>query len=541
MNTSPRLVLKPSWTRSALGMVAGSALFAGLVALLYAISFHIAAGTSDKATTLLVGQDVGSGNLLLHGWILPPGNYWTSDVTIYAIWTRLFGLYQGMLYLEPAIVAALAIVAGVLMVKENRTLQSSLAGILTLVVLLVFATPPMALWLVGNGFHIVTALYALVAFLLLRESTFGWRWVPAVAVLAFGMLGDLEIVAFAILPLFLAGISAMLRRRSWRSGFSQVGAAIASAVIGEFFLRSTLAFGAFRRGPSLPVAHLHQMATNLGHVFTYSAELLGVTNGRFGTAGIPIGLLGVHVVGGLLTIFGLIAALGSVVVGVIRGTSGGDSRESDQETWRIDDLLLFGAFGSAALFVVLAGANGLGIHFLSIPVLFASILAGRVVSRAWPRLPKGRIRQSVAMFGVALSLVLATGIAIEISLPAPVQPASALVAFLEQHDLRNGIGGYWTAAITTVESRGQITVRPVEVAPNGKLRRMMTQSSERWYRDQHFQFVVGDTSHAGNVTNAAARKTWGVPTHIFDVGQYRVYVWGKDLRVLAFPPGAKLG
>ena len=519
----------------------GSVLFAGLTALFYAVSFHVAAATSDKATTLLVGEAVGKGNLLLHGWTLPPGNYWTSDVAIYAVWTRLFGLYPGMLYLEPAIIGAVTVFVGASMVRGDRSSRSSAAGLVTLVVLLVFATPPMALWFVGNGFHVVTALYTLVAFLLLRARTYGWRWLLGVALLSFGMLGDLEIVAFAIIPLALAGITAALRRRSWRAGAPQLGAAVASAVIGELCLRLALALNAFHRGPSLPVAHLHQMVTNLGHVFTFSAELLGITNGRFGVAGVPIGLLGVHVIGGVLTVVSVIAALASTAVGIVSGSSARGDDLDEEARWRIDDVLLFGTIGSAALFVVLAGANGLGIHFLSIPVLFASILTARMATRVWSHLPAGIFRRAVAGVGVVLALALASTVAIEITDAAPPQPTAALVSFLEQHHLRNGIGGYWASAITTVESRGQVTVRPTEVAPDGTLRRMMTQSSAEWYRDQHFQFVVGDTLRGGFVTKIAAEKTWGAPAHSYVVGQYRVYTWNRDLGLLAYPSGAALG
>jgi len=531
----------PLRMRFVVGMVFFVSWLAGMVTLFYEISIHIAAGTSDKATTLLAGQDMGSGNILLHGWILPPGNYWTSDVALYALPVRLLGLHPGLLYLEPAVVAALTVVMSMLLIRELGPTCATLAGSFTVGVLLVFSTPPMALWFVGNAFHILTALFTLIAFLALTRNTFGWRWAISVALLSFGMLGDLEIVAFAMIPLALGGVSAMLRRRSWRAGVAQVSAAIASAVIGELALRLTAAFGAFRRGPSLPVAHFHQMVTNLGHVFSFSAELVGLTNGRFGTAGIPIGLLGVHFVGGVLTVLGLIVALERVVAGVVRGAPQGGTREPQQESWRLDDLLLFGTVGSTVLFVVLAGVNGLGIHFLSVPVLFASILTGRMVARAWPRLSGDMTRRTVSVIGVAVSLALASGIAVEISLPAPQQPVSGLIAFLKKHHLHNGVGGYWAAAITTVVSRGEITVRPVEVAPNGKIRRMMTQSNDRWYHDNLFQFVVGDTLHAGNVTAIASRKTWGTPVHTYVVGQYRVYVWDRDLRISAFPPGAKFG
>ena len=68
---------------------------------------------------------------------------------------------------------------------------SALAGGLTVIALLGFATPAMALFFVGRGFHMSTALYALLAFAALRRGRFGLGWFLAVVLLAAGMLGDL--------------------------------------------------------------------------------------------------------------------------------------------------------------------------------------------------------------------------------------------------------------------------------------------------------------------------------------------------------------
>jgi hypothetical protein len=71
------------------------ALFAstGLVLVLDAISARVYAGGSDRATAILEGQAVGSGNVLLHGWILTHDSFWTTDAFFYALasstWNQL--------------------------------------------------------------------------------------------------------------------------------------------------------------------------------------------------------------------------------------------------------------------------------------------------------------------------------------------------------------------------------------------------------------------------------------------------------------------
>ena len=510
------------------------AAFTGLVALLDAVAVHTGAADSDKATTILVGQAIGDGHFLLHGWILSPGSYWTSDATFYALAVRLFGLRPELLYAEPAVVAAATISVGIFMTLEDRRGSAGFAGVVVVVALLVFATPAMDFWFVGKGFHVATALYALVAFGAMRRGRFGWGWALAVVLLAFGMLGDLMIVAYGAAPLFVSGLVAILRERKWQSGIAQVAAAVASVGIGELALRLANALGRFKPGPTLRLANLDQVLTNLRHVFTYAADLVGLTNGRFATGGVPLALLGVHAVGALCMAASLLAVLVNLVAGVVRGRSQNQVLASGPEPWRLDDMLLIATFGSSVTFVILAGANGHGVHFLVLPIVFASVLTGRMVARAWSKVPTRWAFRALAIAGIAVSLSFGAGLGYALSNPEPTQPASFLATWLQAHNLRNGIGGYWSAAITTVESGGAVTVRPVSIGLHG-MQRTMSQSSASWYAGQRFQFFVYGTSKSSKRYLMSATRTWGTPAHTYEVGRYHVLVWDHPLSVAPFP------
>ncbi len=504
---------------------------------MYATSVHATAGTSDKATTILAGQAMGDGHLLLHGWILPPGNYWTTDAAFYAVAVRLGGLRPGLLYSEPAVLAVLTIVIGIVIAREGRHGGAAVVGGVAVLVLLALATPAMAYWFVAKDFHVGTGLYALLAFWLLRRGRFGWGWVVAVLLVTVAMLGDLEVLAFAVAPLLVAGVAAMLRERRWQSGVAQVTAAVASVAGAEVLLRIRDVLGGFKPSQALPLASLAEMVTNLRHVTTFGAYLVGLANGRFGTAGVPLSLLGVHVVGGLCMLACVVAALASLVAAVVRGRPRDEPSAGEGQLWRLDDMLLFATLGAAVPFVILAQVNGIGIHFLTVMVVFASILTGRMVARVWPKLPSGWPAPALAVLGVTLSLSFAAGLGYELSRPVPVQPQQYLATWLEAHGLRNGIGGYWTAAITTVESSGAVTIRPVDVARDGRLLRYMSQSSASWYAGQHFQFYAFHVSRHRSRNISAAEKTWGTPAHIYAVGAYRVLVWGRSIGVAPFPRG----
>ena len=177
-----------------------------------------------------------------------------------------------------------------------------------------------------------------------------------------------------------------------------------------------------------------------------------------------------------------------------------------------------------------------GARYLVAAVVFASVLAGRIVAQAWQRLRPGRMTRAICVVGVAVSLCFAAGLGCTLAQPVAAQSASTLASFLEAHHLRNGVGGYWAASITTVESKGAVTVRPVWANQEGKLGRYMKLSSAGWYAGQQFQFLVYETPVYQGVDSTSATKTWGPPAHIYVVGGYHVLVWSDTFSVAPFPP-----
>jgi hypothetical protein len=112
-----------------------------------------------------------------------------------------------------------------------------------------------------------------------------------------------------------------------------------------------------------------------------------------------------------------------------------------------------------------------------------------------------------------------------------------LVAWLEAHDLRWGIGDYWAASITTVQSSGAVIVRPVAAGNGGALQQMTTLSSPSWYAGQEWQFLVYGKPFIDNVDLDAALRTWGPPAQVHVIGSYHVLVWSHPV-VLPSPAPA---
>ena len=418
-------------------------------------------------------------------------------------------------------------------------------------------------------------LWALIAFACLRSGRFGWKWLVAVVFLAAAALGDLQILVYGIAPIFLGGLVAMLRTRSWRGGIAQVAAAAAGLALAEIVRQIAKAVGTFGIGTANPTS-LHLILPNLRHAASLGAELTGVRSTLFGTGGVPAALQYVHVVGALAMAAAFIAVLVMLVTDALTGRQRAltgptgahlqmpqqtDSADSSNGTvaarlWRLDDMLVIAVIGPPIAYGALA-LNPRDVEYaryLTAAVVFGAILTGRMLARAVASLRRsptarhaafsragassaGRLAAGVVTTaGVAVALCFAAGLGYNLAQPDPGQPAAQLASFLEAHHLTNGIGSYWSASITTVESRGKVTVRPVVAGPDGQIRRYTRESATYWYAGDRFQFFVYNLAIPwGSDDSATATSTWGSPAHTYYVGTYRVLVWNKPLILNADP------
>ena len=344
-------------------------------------------------------------------------------------------------------------------------------------------------------------------------------------------------VAYGIVPIFGAGVVSMLRKREWRAGVAAVTASVTALIASELVSRLARALGAFKSVAGVSAAGLAQMLVNLRHMLDYGASLVGFTY-RFDTGRVPAVLQDVHVLGALAD-RRLLAGGSGEPDKRRRPRAPGDVRaRMETGRWWLDDVLVIAVFGSAVTFVVLAVDGVPGARYLVATVVFASVLSGRIVARAWQRLRPGRDTRAICVAGAAVSLCLAAGLGYTLAQPVAVQSSSPLATWLEAHHLRNGVGGYWASSITTVESRGAVTVRPVWTDPKGMLVRSMYESPASWYAGQHFQFLVYQMPGYQGVDTVSATKTWGRPAHTYAVGDYHVLVWSVAFSVAPFPPSS---
>jgi hypothetical protein len=166
----------------------------GSVVLLDLVVRAAAIGDSDGATVVLEGQTMSAGHLLLPAWSLSLDSFWSVDAIFYAVAVRFFGVRGNLIFLVPAVIAAVVILVAGTMAMDRRITLAAGAGALATISVLALPSRAFAVYFVEGPFHVGTALWCLLAFALLARNRLDWCWFLAVVLLAAGLLGDFQMV-----------------------------------------------------------------------------------------------------------------------------------------------------------------------------------------------------------------------------------------------------------------------------------------------------------------------------------------------------------
>ena len=109
-----------------------------------------------------------------------------------------------------------------------------------------------------------------------------------------------------------------------------------------------------------------------------------------------------------------------------------------------------------------------------------------------------------------------------------------LAAFLRENDLTNGYADFWNASHTTVAANDQVKVRAIrgQVPELGKPDHMEMQNwfcKTEWYQTSPHNFIVFDGRGYLHVSEDVVTTLLGEPEQILETGEYRVYVYNRDL------------
>ncbi len=129
----------------------------------------------------------------------------------------------------------------------------------------------------------------------------------------------------------------------------------------------------------------------------------------------------------------------------------------------VSQLLLAGIVANLAAYMPssLAGHTALNAREFAPVLPFAAVLAARTLGDRLGRAGRPANRVSSRLSLVALFGWYCVGLAHQAATPAAPDPFARLEAFLRQHHLTDGIGGYWDSSVITVDTGGAVTIRAV--------------------------------------------------------------------------------
>ena len=155
---------------------------------------------------------------------------------------------------------------------------------------------------------------------------------------------------------------------------------------------------------------------------------------------------------------------------------------------------------------------------------FSAVLAGRLL----PGRPALRAL-APALLAVAVGYAGIAGY----YAGSPRQPieTQAVAAWLSAHHQTDGLGGYWSANLTTVATSDRVRVRAVTSSCHRFIPDVW-ETKKTWYQPpgRATFLVLGLSQVAGaNGTAAQATAQFGPPQRNVRIGTYRVMVWNHDL------------
>jgi hypothetical protein len=496
-------------------LAAGAAALGAVLLPVYDRLSATAPITADSANVVLQGRSMSEGNVLLSGWTLSGASFFATDLPFYAVTTAIRGLSPVAAHDVGAAIYTLLVLAACFLARGRARGLPALGRMAVALVLLVAPAPGVAVQLLLLGpFHAGTTLVLLLTLLVLDAA--GERWLGAAAMgalLALAQLSDALALYVGVVPIVLVCCLRLAGPRRRDSDVAVLAAAVLSIPASVLLLALIGQVGGFTTLPlHASFAPIEDMPRNVA--LTVEGILLLFGANFFGQPLVSVDTLSI-----LVHVLGLAFVL-LAIRWAVRSWRQGEEQD------RVTQVLLVAMALDVAAHLFSNQAIDLMTSRYLIPFLaFGAVLAGRVGA---DRLLAGRWRTAAA--GVALAYVLFLGLSLRT--PAAPTPEVELASFLEQHHLTYGVAAYWQASTVTVQSGGKVRVRAVRdghPSPSAYI----WEAEAFWYDPRlagnDARFVVRDTLDSRSVDRSTVEAAFGTPTSIYEVGQYEVLVWDRNL------------
>jgi hypothetical protein len=528
----PRIPEKPGSVLKVLGLY-------GVLVVFYYLIFCTIPRDSDNAGNFLAGVDWLRGNWNLKNWVLPPDNFLNSDLLLYGLLSKLFGVRIEVCYYSAALIWAGVVLVAVHLTRLTTTGSQRLYA--TLGIFTVLGLPIIhgnqELQLVSfSPYHIGSVLYLLVAFklaLAYLERGSAWTLCGYFVLMALDCFGDPMMVFLGALPITAALLYRLLVTGGRNSRILRLSAASVGSVLCGKLLVNLVRHWGFHSTP-VPVEFtlFPDFSRNLGIVCHGSFIFAGA---EFWGQQIRLE----NFVSVLVLLFHL-PLLGFQVCFFAQETKAHYSAlDSALEKGELKPQSTSETALSIAYFVTLfnlgAGLFSATVQDLQhirylIPgfVFFNVLLAARACHRVLYR------HYIKACFLV--SLVYTVGVYLPRITAGPVggrPEQNQAVSRLLELGVKDGFGHYWDATLISVWSRGEIFMRPIVPDVENRLHSYTWTSSVDWFqpdslRGERFFVLTRSEGTKGFISKEQALTHFGQVQEEISLPPWTILVFRTD-------------
>ena len=511
-----------------------AAILAALTGLLYVCYVARARSLgidSDGASNVLQAWDMIHGNPLLRSWWLSDVSFYTTELPEYVLVELARGLNPGDIYLAAAATYTLLVLLAAVLAKGRATGTGALLRVLITVGIMLAPGPrATAGLLLSSPEHVGTGVPLLVIWLAI-DRLGGRRYLPWLVgvLLTWVQMADQMAVYVGALPVIVVSairlypfsrhghvsqhedghVSQQGRRAARLADAGLLAAAAVSVPLAAGLLSLIRQAGGFVVAPTTTI---FTTSAQLPHNFWLMVESVLALFGADFSGLRPGPLLAVA----LLRLIAVILAAWACCIAARR-------LRSDRD--RLIQILITAILINLAAFTLSTQALDLAsARDISAVLPFSAVLAGRLL----PGRPALRAL-APALLAVAVGYAGITGY----YAGSPPQPigTEAVAAWLSAQHQSAGLGGYWSANLTTVATSERVRVRAVTSSCHRFIPDVW-ETKKTWYQPpgRATFLVLGLTQVAGaNGTAAEATAQFGPPQRSIRIGAYRVMVWNHDL------------
>ncbi|MBC8102712.1 MAG: hypothetical protein H7Z41_09015 [Cytophagales bacterium] len=486
------------------------------------------------------------GNLLLSHWHLTTVSFFTTDTIFFAFFLKFLPFSPGTVHNVNGFIFALVVMlASWLAARRSGNHKLDLLGATATFAVVAFPSQSFGPCTLLGPIHMGTMLWIVLAMILFDVSDnsavpksedsqkvreFALSWLPLAAALfclTMALIGDALTLYVAILPIGFVSFVWLRQGRSQRGREMKVLGVCVGAIVCTKIFAFVLRF---LNGFQLPAGGVSNPEfvpfDRFGENIRFSLEgLLNVYNANF--FGVPIGEAALQIMG--------FCGLGTIFYCLYRATRALRSQPQDgggtvaPALDRVSAVLCFGMLLNLICYASSTVVLGVMTVRYFVPFfIYGAILVGRLGVPIW-RAGDPLIRREwlfIFSIGAFAWFYVFAARAIRVPLPPP-SPEAQLSRWLQDRNLTQGYGTYWSSTVLMVESRGRVQVSQV-ILRDGKIAPYLWGSDDRWYR-KPARFVVMESPDYAGVNEKTVVETFGPPAERHRVLQFTILVWNRDI------------